>query len=208
MSQIIQGLASEILNNNFAEGNLLYTTDTEKVYIDMPNNIRKEISFVKFVKNERIRLSLITPLTDHLYIVLSTGLSYVYHNGEWIKLGGFDKLNKMIGDTRRDVSIISNRLNKVGKLINLKEVKTNITLENQCNYTATFYKHCILYLPTPKDDEYGLIRAEIAINTDMGVTLDYKTNVHIHFGSQGVYTFEAKYSKYLDKWLVDFTKIG
>lgn len=78
--------AESMLNNKeFEAGSLYFCTDTKRLFLDPEGgNARILVGGDPIiVSTETDRESILAPIPDKLYIVLESGITYVYHNGTW-----------------------------------------------------------------------------------------------------------------------------
>ena len=69
-----------------AEGQLIYTTDTGKIFLDIDSNTRIQVnSIYKITSSE---MATINPITDGTYYITDTKMFYFYDGSNWIKFGG------------------------------------------------------------------------------------------------------------------------
>lgn len=79
---------NDLKNKEFEAEALYYCTDSFNVYLDsLLEGKRVKISDVIILSDESARSSLLAPLPNKIYCVLSTGSLYIYNNSVWNKLG-------------------------------------------------------------------------------------------------------------------------
>ena len=83
------------------EGQLLYCTDTNKVYYDNKELIRLNISMNSLIiDTDDKRISMINPLINKIYIVPETEKVYSHDGFRWSQIENTTQLEQMIGSNQ------------------------------------------------------------------------------------------------------------
>lgn len=81
---------------DIVEGQIIYTTDTGKVFLDVSDDTRIQITNIyKITKNEK---NSINPITNGIYFITDTK-EFFFYNGSWISFGEKDGLGNIISST-------------------------------------------------------------------------------------------------------------
>lgn len=87
-----------------SEGQIIYTIDTGKVFLDVSSDIRIQITNVyKCTESER---GTINPITNGIYYITDSKTFYFYDGSNWVGFGEKDKLGNDIAATYiKDITI-------------------------------------------------------------------------------------------------------
>lgn len=97
----------EIHNTEVIGGQVLYSTDTKKVYYDNTNNTRMITTSIIPLSTELTKENYINPLPDKIYLVLTSCNLYKYA-GEWIRITDTNQINEILFERSMMVPIIMN----------------------------------------------------------------------------------------------------
>ena len=76
----------QVNNIKIAEGQLIYTIDTGKVFFDIDSKIRIQLNSIYKITNSE--MATINPITNGIYYITDTEMFYFYDGSNWIKFGG------------------------------------------------------------------------------------------------------------------------
>ena len=107
---------SDVSIKPYEEGALYYCNDSKNIYYDSPtqNKRIKMSSDIIILNTESDRNSILAPLSEKIYAVLSSGCMYIYSD-KWILLGGsgFQIPNVVISDG--NIVINDSRITSISK---------------------------------------------------------------------------------------------
>jgi hypothetical protein len=94
---------SQITSENKKAGQLIFTYDSRRLYFDLDDNTRIQISDIIELNTELERTSLLVPV-DKFYFIFETGVLWRYHLGAWSIIAGKDPegFNYIVSDDQPD----------------------------------------------------------------------------------------------------------
>ena len=126
---------SEILNTEVVSGQVLYSTDTKKVYYDNIDNTRMITTSIIPLSTELTRENYVSPMPDKIYLVLTSCNLYKYA-GEWIRITEVSQITEILFESTMLVPII---MNENGVDVAPATVASNVFTENGENVEALLY---------------------------------------------------------------------
>ena len=77
---------NQVNSDNKLAGQIILTSDSQKMYWDVDDNTRIEITDIVDIPNEITRIEMSNPL-DKFYYVLSTRALWRFYNNTWARVG-------------------------------------------------------------------------------------------------------------------------
>jgi len=78
---------SNLHNINYIQGQTIYVTDKQTLYLDCSDGSRIKLSDIIILNNDEEKDNIQNPISDKLYLVKDTLVLWIYHN-KWINING------------------------------------------------------------------------------------------------------------------------
>lgn len=119
----------EIHNTSVSGGQVLFSTDTKKVYYDNTDNTRMITTSIIPLSTELTKDNYVSPEPDKIYLVLSSYSLYKYA-GEWIRINDTSQISEILFDRSMMIPII---MNENGVDVAPATIASNVFTENGDN---------------------------------------------------------------------------